>query len=122
MSLKNDPARRIPPRKPRNHIGAAGKNELLPHFNFASLKKVQNKLLNLGLRMRRVEGRIDAVNPYEVRKRVNQFRMSHDVCRPQPVFPSVARNLALSVFKKVRDPSSPSAPQDDSAEGFPGGY
>jgi hypothetical protein len=66
MSLKNDPARGIPPRKPRNHIGAAGKNELLPRVHFASLKKVQNKPLNLSLRMRRIEGRINAVNPNEV--------------------------------------------------------
>ncbi|MGO8734636.1 MAG: hypothetical protein ACLQVM_17810, partial [Terriglobia bacterium] len=31
---------------------------------------------------------------------------------------SEAKNLALSVFKAMRDPSSPAAPQDDSPKEF----
>jgi len=38
--------------------------------------------------------------------------------RFQAVILSEAKNLALSIFKTMRDPSSPAAPQDDSLEGF----
>jgi hypothetical protein len=36
----------------------------------------------------------------------------------QAVILSVAKNLALSIFNAVRDPSSPAATQDDCPEGF----
>jgi hypothetical protein len=38
--------------------------------------------------------------------------------RLQAVILSEAKNLALSVFKTMRDPSSPTAPQDDSLKGL----
>jgi hypothetical protein len=36
----------------------------------------------------------------------------------QAVILSEAKNLALSIFKTMRDPSSPATPQDDSRKGF----
>jgi hypothetical protein len=38
--------------------------------------------------------------------------------RFQVVILSEAKNLALSIFKTMRDPSSPAAPQDDSPSEF----
>jgi hypothetical protein len=40
------------------------------------------------------------------------------ILSPSPVILSEAKDLALSVFKTMRDPSSPSAPQDDSLKEF----
>jgi hypothetical protein len=36
----------------------------------------------------------------------------------QAVILSEAKNLALSILKTMRDPSSPAAPQDDSLKAF----
>jgi hypothetical protein len=46
-------------------------------------------------------------------------RASHGAEKPfQAVIPSGARNLALSVFKTMRDSSSPAAPRNDTPNEF----
>ena len=66
-------------------------------------------------RVLEVEAQATLVHQQAAEKRIQAVILSEATYRPVR---GEAKNLALSVFKAMRDPSSPAAPQDDSPKGF----